>query len=141
MQNLIEESKKVDFSSGDISQQEQHQTEVTENVRVLRLQVAKKNRIIAALQRQIDDVPNRPELAQYQRRFLELYNQVSAKHKETKQYYTLYNTLEDTRLYMKNELSLLNSISESYPEAVLSNSGKEEFFKTVPEYYGRSEKI
>lgn len=41
---------------------------------------------------------------------------VAAKHKETKQYYTLYNSLEDTRLYMQKELSLLNSISENYPE-------------------------
>lgn len=129
LQNLIEESKKGEPPHNNISQQEKYQTELTENVRVLRLQLGKKNRIIAALHRQIDDVPNRPELAQYQRRFLELYNQVSAKHKETKQYYTLYNTLEDTRLYMKNELSLLNSISESYPEAILSNSSKEEFLR------------
>lgn len=43
---------------------------------------------------------------------------VAAKHKETKQYYTLYNTLEDTKTYMKKELSLLNSICDSYPEWV-----------------------
>lgn len=49
--------------------------ELSENVKVLRLQLAKRNRTVAALRRQIDDVPNRPELAQYQRRFLELYNQ------------------------------------------------------------------
>ncbi|XP_044254005.1 coiled-coil domain-containing protein 93 [Tribolium madens] len=103
--------------------------ELIENVRVIRLHLAKRNRTVAALRRQIDDVPNRPELAQYQRRFLELYNQVSAKHKETKQYFTLYNTLEDTKFYMKKELSLLNSVSDSYPEAMLSASGKEEFLK------------
>ncbi|XP_036146610.1 coiled-coil domain-containing protein 93 isoform X3 [Monomorium pharaonis] len=67
----------------------------------VRLQLAKKNRIIASLTRQLDDVPGRSELTQYQRRFMELYNQVSAKHKETKQYYTLYNTLDDTKLYIK----------------------------------------
>lgn len=46
-----------------------------EKMKIIRLQLAKKNRSIAALQRQIDEVPNRAELAQYQRRFLELYNQ------------------------------------------------------------------
>lgn len=46
-----------------------------ERIKVLRLQLAKKNRSIAALQRQLDDIPSRAELAQYQRRFLELYNQ------------------------------------------------------------------
>ena len=36
---------------------------------------ARKNREIAQLQRKIDEVPSRTELAQYQRRFIELYNQ------------------------------------------------------------------
>lgn len=41
----------------------------------MRLQLAKKNRTIASLTRQLDDVPGRSELSQYQRRFMELYNQ------------------------------------------------------------------
>ena len=36
---------------------------------------AKRNREIAALQRKIDEMPTRAELGQYQKRFLELYNQ------------------------------------------------------------------
>jgi len=36
---------------------------------------AKRNREIAALQRKIDEMPTRAELSQYQKRFLELYNQ------------------------------------------------------------------
>ncbi|KOX80325.1 Coiled-coil domain-containing protein 93 [Melipona quadrifasciata] len=100
-----------------------------EAVTKVRLQLAKKNRAIASLTRQLDDVPGRSELTQYQRRFMELYNQVSAKHKETKQYYTLYNTLDDTKLYLSKELSLLNSIQDNYNEAMASTSGKEEFLK------------
>lgn len=41
---------------------------------------------------------------------------VSAKHRETKQYFTLYNTLNDTKQYLTKELSLLSSIYESYSE-------------------------
>ncbi|XP_014483645.1 PREDICTED: coiled-coil domain-containing protein 93 [Dinoponera quadriceps] len=100
-----------------------------EAVTRVRLQLAKKNRTIASLTRQLDDVPGRSELTQYQRRFMELYNQVSAKHKETKQYYTLYNTLDDTKLYLSKELSLLNSIQDNYNEAMASASGKEQFLK------------
>lgn len=85
-----------------------------ENLRLARLQLAKKNRAVILVQRQLDDIPDNIELAQYQRRFLELYNQVSAKHKETKQYFTLYNTLSDTRLYMEKELTYLNSIYDNY---------------------------
>ncbi|XP_025989267.1 coiled-coil domain-containing protein 93 isoform X3 [Solenopsis invicta] len=103
--------------------------EQKEAITRVRLQLAKKNRIIASLTRQLDDVPGRSELTQYQRRFMELYNQVSAKHKETKQYYTLYNTLDDTKLYISKELSLLNSIQDNYNEAMASTSGKEQFLK------------
>jgi len=46
-------------------------------VNALRLQLARTSRATATLQRQLDDVPGRAELAQYQRRFLELYNQGS----------------------------------------------------------------
>ena len=66
---------------------------------------ARKNREIAGLQRKIDEVPSRAELSQYQRRFVELYNQVAGTHKETKQFYTLYNTLDDSKLYLNKEVS------------------------------------
>lgn len=45
-------------------------------------------------------------------------SEVSAKHRETKQYFTLYNTLNDTKQYLTKELSLLNSIFENYAEYV-----------------------
>lgn len=41
----------------------------------MRRQLAKKTRQVEALKRYIDDVPGRAELSQYQRRFIELYNQ------------------------------------------------------------------
>lgn len=46
-----------------------------ERLKALRLQLAKKNRAYVAINRQLDNIPDRTELAQYQRRFLELYNQ------------------------------------------------------------------
>ncbi|XP_011502391.1 PREDICTED: coiled-coil domain-containing protein 93 [Ceratosolen solmsi marchali] len=98
-------------------------------IHLLRLQLAKKNRAIVTYMRQLDDIPERFELTQYQRRFMELYNQVSIKHKETKQYYTLYNTLDDKKLYLSKELSLLNSIQDNYNEAMTSSNTREQFIK------------
>ena len=46
-----------------------------EKLQKIRLLLARKNREIALLQRKIDEVPSRTELTQYQRRFIELYNQ------------------------------------------------------------------
>ncbi|KAK2564769.1 Coiled-coil domain-containing protein 93 [Acropora cervicornis] len=88
---------------------------------------ARKNREISSLQRKIDEVPSRAELTQYQRRFLELYNHVAGTHKETKQFFTLYNTLDDTKLYLGKEVSLLNSIHDNFEQAMSSASNKEQF--------------
>lgn len=48
-----------------------------EKLQMIRLQLAKKNRTIVSIQRQLDNIPSRTELSQYQRRFLELYSQGS----------------------------------------------------------------
>ncbi|XP_069701680.1 coiled-coil domain-containing protein 93 isoform X2 [Periplaneta americana] len=129
LQKLVEGAQESATPDEDSDQVTIQYEEERERVQKLRLLLAKRNRSIAALQRQLDEVPGRAELAQYQRRFLELYNQVAAKHKETKQFYTLYNTLDDTKLYLSKELTLLNSILDNYTEAMSSTSGKEQFMK------------
>ncbi|XP_056007857.1 coiled-coil domain-containing protein 93-like isoform X2 [Ostrea edulis] len=100
-----------------------------EKLHKIRLLLARKTREIAVLQRKIDDVPSRAELSQYQRRFIELYNQVAATHKETKQFYTLYNTLDDTKLYFNKEVSLLNSIHDNFRQAMANPNTREQFLK------------
>ncbi|XP_059151423.1 coiled-coil domain-containing protein 93-like [Physella acuta] len=100
-----------------------------EKLHKIRLLLAKKNREISSLQRKIDEVPSRAELSQYQRRFVELYNQVASKHTETKQFFTLYNTLEDTKTYLFKEVQLLNSIHDNFQTAMSSLTNKEAFLK------------
>lgn len=46
-----------------------------ERLQMIRLKLAKKNRATVTIERQLDSIPDRTELSQYQRRFLELYNQ------------------------------------------------------------------
>ncbi|KAL3831574.1 hypothetical protein ACJMK2_023312 [Sinanodonta woodiana] len=100
-----------------------------EKLHKIRLLLARKNREIAVLQRKIDDIPSRAELSQYQRRFIELYNQVASTHKETKQFFTMYNTLDDTKLYLNKEVNLLNSIYDNFTNAMSSAANKEQFLK------------
>lgn len=100
-----------------------------EKLNKIRLLLARKTREIAVLQRKIDEVPSRAELSQYQRRFIELYSQISSTHKETKQFYTLYNTLDDTKLYLNKEVNLLNSIHDNFTQAMSSTATKEQFLK------------
>jgi len=83
----------------------------------LRSQVANASRQVAQLELRLDEVPSRAEISQYQKRFVELYNQVSSTHKEAKEYIATNNLLSDTQRYLQNELSLLNSVAESYRAA------------------------
>lgn len=48
-----------------------------QHLKLIRLQLAKKNRAIVSIERKLDNIPDRTELSQYQRRFVELYSQGS----------------------------------------------------------------
>ncbi len=98
----------------EVAKYDQLLEEQNEILRKCRLQLAKKNRAVTSLQRRLDNIPDNVELAQYQKRFIELYNQINAKHKETKQFYALYNTLNDIHFYIDKELTFLNSIYDNY---------------------------
>lgn len=123
-QQIIEDlHKKIEEAEELAAMPDAHLTEYdelfdteSETLRVCRLHLAKKNRAVISLQRQVDNIPDNTELAQYQKRFLELYNNISLKHKETKQFFALYNTLNDTHLYLDKELTLLNSIYDNYSQ-------------------------
>ncbi|XP_029461203.1 coiled-coil domain-containing protein 93 isoform X2 [Rhinatrema bivittatum] len=97
----------------------------------IRLLLARRNREIAILQRKIDEVPSRAELTQYQKRFIELYGQVSATHKETKQFFTLYNTLDDKKVFLEKEVNLLNSIHDNFQQAMASSGAREQFLRQM----------
>uniref|UniRef100_A0A672IGT6 Coiled-coil domain-containing protein 93 n=1 Tax=Salarias fasciatus TaxID=181472 RepID=A0A672IGT6_SALFA len=102
-----------------------------EKLQKIRLLMARRNREIAILQRKIDEVPSRAELTQYQKRFIELYSHVSATHKETKQFFTLYNTLDDKKVYLEKEVNLLNSIHDNFQQAMASSAAKEQFLRQM----------
>ncbi|XP_067131944.1 coiled-coil domain-containing protein 93 isoform X1 [Centruroides vittatus] len=127
--------EEVKSSNKELSSEDKERREVIEKqystdkekLQKIRGLLARKNREIASLQRKIDEVPARAELSQYQRRFVELYNQVAAKHKETKQFYTLYNTLDDTKMYLSKEVNLLNSILDNFSTAMASPGTRDQF--------------
>ncbi|XP_037343554.2 coiled-coil domain-containing protein 93 isoform X1 [Pungitius pungitius] len=102
-----------------------------EKLQKIRLIMARRNREIAILQRKIDEVPSRAELTQYQKRFIELYSHVSATHKETKQFFTLYNTLDDKKVYLEKEVNLLNSIHDNFHQAMSSSAAREQFLRQM----------
>jgi len=93
--------------------------------------MAKKNRDIAIIKRKIDEVPTRIELTQYQRRFVELYEQVGGKYEETRKYFTNYNVLEDTKQFLSKEVLLLNNINESFNSVISTKQSKDKFVENL----------
>lgn len=119
LEQCIEEGSKEEGKVANADDVEQLQGELQrelDQLQAMRIHAAKQNRQLTTVQRQLDNIPDRTELAQYQKRFLELYTQVSAKHRETKQFFSLYNTLSQTRTCLDKELSLLNSIFDSFQQ-------------------------
>ncbi len=47
---------------------------------------------------------------------------------ETRKYFDLYNTLEETHRYLSNEVSLLESIGQNFPIAQKTSSGEHIYF-------------
>jgi len=103
-------------------------TQKLEKVRAL---WAKKGRDLALVERKLDDVPSRAELAQYQRMFVELYEQVATKLVETRRYYTTYNRLDDTRLCLDQEVKYLESIVEGYERCVKAKTSREKLLESL----------
>ena len=89
-----------------------------------RAMLSKRARAVALLSRKLEDIPTRPELIQYERRFEELYDTVQAKLKETRKYFAAYNVLADTKKYLNKEISLLNSIHQQVQPALETVKGK-----------------
>eukprot|EP00457_Paulinella_chromatophora_P004194 gb/GEZN01004204.1/.p1 GENE.gb/GEZN01004204.1/~~gb/GEZN01004204.1/.p1 ORF type:complete len:633 (+),score=181.02 gb/GEZN01004204.1/:47-1945(+) len=106
----------------------------------LRELLAKKNQEIARINRLIDEIPTRAELLQYERRFVELYEMVSEKLLETRKYYSMYNTLDDSHRYMTQEVKLLNQIVENFPTAMKTKGGRDQFLNTFDQILSGVEK-
>jgi hypothetical protein len=64
--------------AGRLAEIERRHGEMSTQVERMRLYLAAKTQETAKFHRQIDDVPTRSELIQYERRFVELFDQVAA---------------------------------------------------------------
>ena len=99
--------------------------------RRLRGMLARRNREMDRLQRLVDDVPSRPELLQYERRFMELYETMARQMDEMRKHYTTFNTLQKKREDVDNEESLLASMRDTFPSAMRSGRATEQFMGSV----------
>ncbi|KAL0488298.1 hypothetical protein AKO1_015477 [Acrasis kona] len=118
-QTLLLESQMNQDANSDILSA--HQADLL-RIRQLRKLLSNKNKQVAILQRQLDEVPSGPELSQYERRFTDLHGQLALQFDETRKYYDTFNTLSETKKYLEMEDSLLNSISEYFQKSLVSKA-------------------
>ena len=127
----IEQSKDNDEDAQRMAEiEETYEADLAKHQKI-RAMLAAKNRALATLERKIDDIPTRTELIQYERRFIELYEQVASKTEETRKYFNTYNTLSDTKTYYVKETSILNSIHEGFHSALGSKTGKDKLLQSI----------
>lgn len=113
---LKHQREDTDRDQEEREEQELHQSLVKQQEKLNKItglyaQVCKD---VARHERRLDDIPSRSEVTQYQRRFVELYDQIASKHVEAKNFYILYNQLDDTRIQLEKEYNLLNSVLDSF---------------------------
>jgi CCDC93 coiled-coil domain/CCDC93 protein N-terminal domain len=108
----------------------------TEKLAKLRSLAALKARQIALVQRKVDEIPSRAELAQYQKQFVELYEQVAAKLIETRQYYESYNALQKQKEFLSKEVSIMQSCHDNYTAASSSRDNRARFLQSLDDIIG-----
>jgi hypothetical protein len=84
----------------------------------MRAGLAERSVALQRLARALDELPSRGELAQYERRFQELFDTVAAKVDETRNYFTTYNVVDKKREYLSKESNLVQSILEQFGPAL-----------------------
>jgi hypothetical protein len=93
--------------------------------------LSSKVRAIALVRRKMDEIPSRRELQQYQKHFLELYEQMAVKFTETRVYYNTFNSLQDRREFLQREVNILNSVQETYPTTSKNKTARTRFVESL----------
>jgi len=99
----------------------------------LKMELSKLSRENMELERTLDSVPMKAELSQYQKRFLELNQQISTKHTETQNFYDMFNNLGDQKFYIEKEISLLNTLQENLAGCTTGQINKYALLRTIEE--------
>ncbi|KAI6180560.1 Phosphate-regulating neutral endopeptidase [Aphelenchoides besseyi] len=132
IQELEAEIERLETNENSTTTTKSNESSGHEQLNELRSELEQINKQIYVLSRQIDSKPTQIELNQYQRRFVELYNQVTAKHLEARRLCTYHNTLVDVCDFVKTEIKLLNNIDDQKHLAI-SKSYNESFLRNLEE--------
>ncbi|DAZ93327.1 TPA: hypothetical protein N0F65_010793 [Lagenidium giganteum] len=126
-----QDAAKQDEETLRLNEVEQLHTQMALKHKEMKQALAQQTRDIHKMSKKIDDVPTRIELIQYEKRFLELYEEVALTLDETRKYYCVYNTLKTTHEFLEKEISLINSIHDNFDVAMSSKAATQAFFTQI----------
>lgn len=99
------------------------------------------NQKILNLVRKLDSMPSNLEIEQYQRRYIELHQQLISKNKDVKKLYTLFNSLDSTKHYLTKEINLLDSISANLDLTTNSAVNRDQFLKQFQDIIAKIQSV
>ncbi|KAL3664222.1 hypothetical protein V7S43_010551 [Phytophthora oleae] len=128
---VVEDASNQDEEALRLNEIEQMHAQMAQKHKDMKLAAAKQTRTLHLKMKQIDEIPTRIELVQYEKRFVELYDEVALTLDETRKYYCVYNTLKTTHEFLAKEISLINSINENFDVAMGSKTATQAFFMQI----------
>ncbi|GMF14490.1 unnamed protein product [Phytophthora lilii] len=128
---VTEDATNKDEEALRLNEIEQMHAQMAQKHKDMKLAAAKQTRALHLKMKQIDEIPTRIELVQYEKRFVELYDEVALTLDETRKYYCVYNTLKTTHEFLEKEISLINSINENFDVAMGSKTATQAFFMQI----------
>eukprot|EP00644_Phytophthora_capsici_P006635 jgi/Phyca11/528975/estExt2_fgenesh1_pm.C_PHYCAscaffold_360048 len=131
IEKLAKDANDQDEEAQRLNEIEQMHAQMAQKHKDMKLAAAKQTRTLHLKMKQIDEIPTRIELVQYEKRFVELYDEVALTLDETRKYYCVYNTLKTKHEFLEKEISLINSINENFDVAMASKTATEAFFMQI----------
>ncbi|KAG7393177.1 Coiled-coil domain-containing protein 93 [Phytophthora boehmeriae] len=125
---VAQDASNQDEDASRLNEIEQAHAQMAQKHKDMKIAAAKQTRALHLKMKQIDEIPTRIELVQYEKRFVELYDEVALTLDETRKYYCVYNTLKTTHDFLEKEISLIDSINENFDVAMGSNTATQAFF-------------
>lgn len=99
------------------------------------------NQKIISLLKLLDAMPNELEINQYQRRYIELHQQLISKNKDVKKLFDLYNCLDGTKHYLMKEINLLDSIAANLDLTTDSATNRNSFMQQFHDIISRIQTV
>ncbi|KAK7584147.1 hypothetical protein V9T40_005110 [Parthenolecanium corni] len=114
------------------NEQLEKQTEKLKKILTMRkLDLADVARNVTSKERELERIPTRAELSQYQKRYMELYHIHTMKTAEAKEDIMTYNMLNNRLNYIRKQNKIVNSLQETFSLVMSQGLNQDQFLQQL----------